>query len=233
MRYLTIAIIAILCCVSAQSQTYEIGVYAGGANFIGDVGKTNYIAPYTLVAGGIFKWNRSPRHAFRFSLLAGRLEAFDTKSDESRRQQRGYDFSTSIIEASLGLEYNFWEFDMSESWDRPATPYLYTGLNYFNHDDFALSNTSQANLNLAKTGSSWDLAIPMVVGFKAALARHWVFAIEVGARYTFTDNVDGSYPEEAESENLRFGNINNNDWYMFSGVTLTYTFGRQPCYCGF
>ncbi|MDX1317352.1 MAG: DUF6089 family protein, partial [Xanthomarina gelatinilytica] len=24
-----------------------------------------------------------------------------------------------------------------------------------------------------------------------------------------------------------------NDWYMFTGVTLTYTFGRKPCYCVF
>ncbi|MEP2335783.1 MAG: DUF6089 family protein, partial [Nonlabens ulvanivorans] len=34
-------------------------------------------------------------------------------------------------------------------------------------------------------------------------------------------------------ENVRFGNINNNDWYVFSGVTLTYAFGRKPCYCNF
>jgi hypothetical protein len=27
---------------------------------------------------------------------------------------------------------------------------------------------------------------------------------------------------------LKFGNINNNDWYVFSGLTLTYTFGENP-----
>ena len=32
-------------------------------------------------------------------------------------------------------------------------------------------------------------------------------------------------------EEFSFGNINNNDWYMFSGITLTYTFGTNPCYC--
>jgi hypothetical protein len=26
---------------------------------------------------------------------------------------------------------------------------------------------------------------------------------------------------------LQFGNINNNDWYVFSGLTLTYTFGEN------
>jgi hypothetical protein len=51
-----------------------------------------------------------------------------------------------------------------------------------------------------------------------------VLALETGARYTLTDNIDGSF-------NQKFGNINNNDWYVFTGATLTYTFGTKPCYC--
>lgn len=229
MRYLTIGIIAILYCFSAQSQTYEIGVYAGGANYIGDVGKTNYINPTSPVFGGIVKWNRSPRHSFRFSLLAGNIEGKDTESKENRRNLRGYEFESKLIEASLGLEYTFWEFDMHEG-GRPATPYLYSGLTYFNHDEFALDPNID---ELVNTGSAWNMAIPMVIGFKAAVAEHFVLAIEMGARYTFTDNLDGSVPSTEEYGNVSFGNINNNDWYMFSGLTLTYTFGRRPCYCGF
>ena len=42
-----------------------------------------------------------------------------------------------------------------------------------------------------------------------------ILALEVGARYTFTDNLDGSNPK---NDNLiKFGNINNNDWYVFQG----------------
>ena len=29
----------------------------------------------------------------------------------------------------------------------------------------------------------------------------------------------------------KFGNTNNKDWYVFTGFTLTYTFGNKPCYC--
>jgi hypothetical protein len=36
-----------------------------------------------------------------------------------------------------------------------------------------------------------------------------------------TDNIDGSF-------NQNFGNINNNDWYVFTGATLTYTLGQNP-----
>ena len=64
----------------------------------------------------------------------------------------------------------------------------------------------------------------MIVGIKSNLSPSLILALEAGARYTLTDNVDGSF-------NQNFGNINNNDWYVFSGVTLTYTFGNKPCYC--
>ena len=37
-----------------SAQTYEVGVFAGGANTIGDVGRTNYILPSGPAFGGIF-----------------------------------------------------------------------------------------------------------------------------------------------------------------------------------
>jgi hypothetical protein len=75
------------------------------------------------------------------------------------------------------------------------------------------------------------IAIPMTVGLKSTLLPNLILAFEVGARYTFTDNLDGSNPKDKNSEALQFGNINSNDWYVFSGFTLTYTFGNKPCYC--
>ena len=64
----------------------------------------------------------------------------------------------------------------------------------------------------------------MIVGIKSKITPSFVLALETGARYTLTDNIDGSFNQD-------FGNINNNDWYVFSGVTLTYTFGDKACYC--
>ncbi|MGB0377099.1 MAG: DUF6089 family protein, partial [Flavobacteriaceae bacterium] len=57
-----------------------------------------------------------------------------------------------------------------------------------------------------------------------------VMGFEVGARYALTDNLDGSDPDPSQSLN-RFGNIGNNDWYVFSGLTISFTFGDLPCYC--
>jgi hypothetical protein len=47
-----------------------------------------------------------------------------------------------------------------------------------------------------------------------------------------TDNLDGSSPSrDIGISNANFGNINNNDWFIFSGLTISFTFGDLPCYC--
>ena len=228
MRYLSTIIIALFSSLLTEAQTYEIGLYGGGTNFIGDVGNSNYIAPNAPFIGGIAKWNRSPRHAFRASVVFANLEAADSESDDPRRQQRDYEFNSSFVEASLGIEYTFWDYDLHNSFTKPATPYLYTGFTYFYHDVFRLDTSEDELVNI---GSEGNFAIPMVIGFKALVTNSIIVAAELGARYTFTNNLDGSYLGDGESSS--FGNINNNDWYMFTGLTVTYTFGRQPCYCGF
>ena len=73
------------------------------------------------------------------------------------------------------------------------------------------------------------IAIPMTAGAKYRLNQFLVLGAEIGARYTFTDNLDASNPEGSNYEAFRFGNVFSDDWYVFSGLTLTYTFGRKPC----
>ncbi len=214
----------------ASSQTYELGAYFGGSNFIGDVGKTNYIAPNSPVFGFIGKWNRTSRHSFRASVLASNIKGDDAESDDERRNERGLSFENNIIEVSGGLEFTFWEFSMYSG--QPVhTPYLYTGITYFWYDSLYRTPDNE----LKDYDAAGSFAIPMVLGYKASLGTDFVIAAEIGARYTFTDNLDGSNPKDniSNNENLRFGNINNNDWYVFTGLTLTYTFGRKPCYCNF
>lgn len=229
MRYLLTAIFILSSLFSGLSQTYEIGGFLGGSNYIGDIGKTNYIAPNDLAFGGIFKWNRSARHSFRGSLIVSSIQGDDVDSGEERRQQRGYSFNNTITELSVGLEYTFWEFSMY-SGKPQSTPYLYTGLTYFMYNALY----KRGNDVIVEYDNAGTAAIPMVVGFKTTVGSRMVLGFEIGARYTFTDNLDGSNPGgQFADQGLEFGNINSDDWYVFSGVTLTFTFGRKPCYCNF
>ncbi len=230
MRYIATIILVVTATFSLHSQTYEVGGMIGGANYIGDVGRTNYIAPNSFAFGGIFKWNRSARHSFRASVLVANIKGDDADSNQERRQQRGLSFSNTVSEVSLGMEYTFWEFSMYSG--RPAsTPYLYTGLTYFWYD--ALYKRSDDVITDYDGASA--VAIPMVVGYKTSLANRFVLGFEIGARYTFTDNLDGSNPTKGleDNQSLKFGNTNSDDWYVFTGITLTVTFGRKPCYCNF
>ncbi|TNJ41896.1 hypothetical protein KFZ70_02730 [Tamlana fucoidanivorans] len=226
MRRLTILILSILSTYFSYSQINEIGVFLGGSNFIGDVGATNYIAPNAPTLGVLYKWNASERHSWRASILYSDLIAEDIKSDDPRRQERDYYFNSNLLEISAGLEFTFMDFDL-HSGETAYTPYLYSGLTATKFDNYYFPN----GLQVSENTSSWTVGIPMVAGFKVSVINSFVLGIEIGARYTFTDEMDGSLPSKPENQQYRFGNINNNDWYVFSGITLTYTFGENPCYC--
>lgn len=213
------------CALNSNAQINELGVFLGGINYIGDVGPTNYISPNEPAFGIIYKWNRSPRHAYRFSYYQGNIASKDIDSEVPSRELRGNSFKNNIKEFSAGLEFNFLEFDLHSN-EKTTTPYVFTGINYFIYNEiFILNNKSHLDYRHS------TFAIPMIVGLKTRLINNLIIGIEVGARYTFTDNLDGSNPINENLETLKFGNLNSKDWYVFSGFTLTYTFGKNPCFC--
>jgi len=231
MRYLTILVMIFIINNFTYSQTHEIGGFVGGSNFIGDIGSTKYISPNQLAIGGIYKWNRSPRHSFRFSAIYSTLEGVDGKSDDARRQQREYSFNMSIIELSLGIEFNFLEFDLHEDdGSTKSSPYLYSGISYFSLDNYFFNSSG---VIVDENTTSHVFSIPIILGYKTTFTDKIIGAFEIGARYSFSDEIDGSVPDSNELEVFSFGNVNNNDWYVFTGLTLTVTFGRKPCDCFF
>lgn len=229
MKRFIIILITMFATQTTTSQIYEVGVFLGGSNFIGDVGATNYINPNELVIGGILKWNRSPRHSFRATLTYGNLRGVDRESSDNRRIARDYSFENSILEFSAGMEFNFFDFDLHITGNK-TTPYLFTGISAAHHDNYYWD--AGGNYRSENT-SSFAWGIPMVIGVKTTITNHIILAAEVGARYTFSDELDGSVPDAPQLSQFSFGNTSSNDWYVFTGVTLTYTFGQRPCYCAF
>ena len=221
---ISIAVLFLLITGLARAQTYEVGLFVGGANNIGDIGSMNYIAPSGPAFGALFKWNKSKRYAWRGHVIYGSFTADDAKSNMRSREQRDLSMEQSIMEFSAGLEFNFVEYNLHKL--GPAfTPYLYTGLTYFRYDYNYFDAGRLIDLN-QRDGS---IAIPMTAGAKIRLNQFLILGAEIGARYTFTDNLDASNPEGLPIEVQQLGNIFSDDWYVFSGITLTYTFGRKPC----
>ncbi|MGB0455796.1 MAG: DUF6089 family protein [Flavobacteriaceae bacterium] len=228
MKTLYFSLIFILSTNLGISQIYEIGIIGGGTNVIGDVGSTTFVAPKKLAIGGIIRWNRSPRHSYRASVIYTTLFGNDNLSSDPKREIRGYYFNARSLEVSAGMEFTFLDFDLHRR-SFNFSPYLYTGVSMLNHPNFYYAN----NVLVSEKTRSNAYGIPIALGVKVTLTDHIIFGMEVAARYTFSDELDGSVPDTKELKKLRFGNINNTDWYVFSGITLTYTFGRNPCFCNY
>lgn len=105
---------------------------------------------------------------------------------------------------------------------------------------------------IGKPEKKTSFTMPFGAGYKYKYRRSFVISAEVGFRYTTTDNLDHSFANESDftfnnepgineadldqlNSNIiksrQVGNMSNYDWYVFTGLTLTYTFGRPPCYC--
>ena len=220
-----VLIFSVLMLQSAKAQIHEFGVFLGGSNYIGDIGATDYISPNNLAYGLLYKWNKSPRHTWRFSYIQSQISGDDAKSDNLVKQKRDLKFTNDIKEFSAGLEFDFVDFNLHDN-EIKMTPYIYSGLTVFTYsENFFIGNKLKSG---ATTGQA---AIPMVFGIKTNFIENFILGLEVGARYTFTDNLDGTNPKNDNLSTLRFGNQHSNDWYVFTGATLTYTFGNKPCYC--
>ena len=83
--------------------------------------------------------------------------------------------------------------------------------------------------NIAKSdGKSMNIGIPFGVGVKFNLGQYWVIAGEVRPQVTFSDNLDGSNPKK-KPEAKQFSTSLSTDWLVFTGISITYSFGRLPC----
>ena len=151
----------------AHAQYREVGLFLGGTNYIGEVGKTTFVEPSlkSTSATLFYKSNFSPRFAFRFELGLSSIRGIDALSPEPLRKERANRFTNSINHTSAILEVNYFEMDLSDfknSW----SPYLFAGLSYLKFRDLYYPiSESVANFQ----NNDFSFAIPMGVGVKTRL----------------------------------------------------------------
>ena len=260
------------------AQRHEVGIFAGGANVIGDIGRSNYINPMPvsydsdkitdklpIALGLIYRFNFNPHMGVRFNAIYGKVIGNDAVAPERYKQERGYAYKNNILEGSLLFEYNF--FDINNENAAKHSPYIFAGIGAFMYDSnhYTVTNSFARNANgvivqpqtvqseiSSKSEKESSFTFPVGAGYKIKYKHNWVISAEVGFRYTSTDNLDYSFsnykdftfidepgidPAESSIRNSsavrsrQVGNTSNHDWYVFTGLTLTYTFGRPPCYC--
>ena len=226
MKKFILAYLFLLFSAFSFAQINEIGAFLGGSNYIGDIGKTTYIWPNNYAFGGVYKWNMHPHFSIRGTYTYAKISADDTKSNNSFRKNRGLAFSNTLHELAVGLEYHFFKYNLSKI-GYTQTPYI-------------IVEGAVANYATLNNGRTFNFTMPFGIGYKMKLAPNVGIAIETSFRYTFKDDIDG-YPTYLNVDidgnpidpngNIQI-NPNDNDWYVFTGITIVYAFGREGCYVG-
>ncbi|WP_442267561.1 DUF6089 family protein [Tenacibaculum sp. ZS6-P6] len=218
-RYILTLLVTCISSISF-SQIHEIGFFLGGSNLIGDVGATNYVLPNQLAGGLVYKYNLNPRIALRGNYNYIPVIGVDADSDNLFRQQRGYSTSNTVHELAIGLEFNFFDYNIRIR-EQSFTPYILAQVAGNNYQ----TPKRQEGTNILLT-NKFSYAIPLGVGIKGRISDHLAYGLEVAVRLTFDDDIDyttNSIPS------LDFGG-NGNDFYTFTGFSIVYTFGRPACY---
>ena len=223
MKKLVILITFICVTTTSRSQIHEIGVLIGGSNYIGDIGSVYYVInPNNIMGGFIYKWNKNPRVAFRGSFTYSKISANDKNASNIARVNRNIHFNNSIKELAVGLEFSFFKYNIDD-YRQTHTPYLLLEIAAYNYN-VVEDESPSGNYNYV---SKTSFALPFGLGYKTKLIHDFAISFEARARYTFNDQLDYN---NQNINSLTFGNPNSNDWYIFTGISIVYTFGRPPCY---
>ena len=217
------------------SQDNEIGIFAGGSNYIGDVGPTTYISPFSYnastnyVGGVIFRKNFNERISARAKLNYSKIGSSDNwPQTVDYRKERGKYFKNRLVEVGVGIDFNFFEFDVYES-TLQMTPYISTGISFFEYDSLKYDKSESM---ATQYGDASSISIPVTLGYKIKPLKDFIIAFEITANHSFTDNLDGSRPDKKFLISTDyFGSTLSKDWYVFSGISITYLFGKKKCYC--
>ncbi len=215
------------------AQQYEFGIGAGGGNYIGDIGKEYYFMPNKAGGQIFFKRTVNPWFSTRLNVQYFDVFAGDFEAESLGRQKRAMFIDGGIMQFSAGIEYNFLPRNpyIPTPRGQRLTPYMFTGLgvsSYFG----TLYKGDDAVVDYNGT----TLQIPMVLGIKYKLSRHFLISIETSAHYYFSDNLDGTefyYGDQRKNDKYMrtpSTNLNSNDWFTFTSFSLIYTFGDLQCY---
>ena len=202
-------LICILLCASflGFSQKHEVGLSLGATNYKGDFTNDNFeVKNYRPAALLFYKNNITPAFGLRYHLLAGLITANDAKSYDPVYQKRGLSFNKPLFEGALQLEYNFLNYRSATNrfkW----TPYFLGGI----------------GVTYVPEGNLIQPCIPIGVGIRFIVKENWNIGLEAAARKLFTDMLDGV------DGGVYAGNGNTMDWYMYNGITISYTFYDVYC----
>ena len=186
----------------------EIGVGAGTVSYEGDFNGS--ILSNNQAAGGLVaKYRFNPRMALGLDVTYGKLKgsSADVTTWYPALRDSVASFSTTLVDAGLRFEYNFWPYGTGREYfgARRFTPYVAIGLGL---------TCAKAPSGTVVTGN-----LPIGVGVKYKVATRLNVALEWAMHFSLSDKLDGTDdPYGIDSS----GMFKNTDSYSMLRLSLTY-----------
>jgi hypothetical protein len=201
------------------AQYLELGLSAGGANYLGDLSDNSrklYLENTGFHAAVFGRYHVSPLTALKLQLGYASVSGDDALSANEETRLRNLSFQTGLMEFSLTAELNLPGYD-PYNLNQPLSPYLFAGIAGFSFQPSAtyqgeryrlavLGTEGQGRADRPAPYATTAFAIPMGLGLKFAAADKLNIGLELGARLTFTDYLDDvggtymSYPDLLASQ---------------------------------
>ena len=191
-----------------NAQRNEVGIFLGTSYYLGDLNPSKQFFLAKPAGGIIYRYTISSHWNLKFNGLLGSIQGADSLSKAN--VQRNLSFKSSLLEASMQLEYNFLPYITGGKGINNITPYIFTGLAIFHFNPMAEydgvwyalqpvgtegQRTAESTL---KPYALTQVSIPFGLGVKYSLGNKICIGAEWAMRKTFTgyiDDVSGTYDD--------------------------------------
>jgi hypothetical protein len=202
--------ILFLTCLKTEIHAQQLGlqINAGLMNYGGDLQTKVYTFNEAELTAGANLLYQVNNFVLRAGFTYGSIQGDDKKIQQFAH--RNLNFKSTITEASLCLEYDFFSADK----DRKLIPYIFAGIGVYHYNPYTSYNSQKVYLQpLGTEGeglsiyphrkiySLTNLEDPFGVGVKYKLLSNLLIGIEFNSRYLYTDYLDDvsrTYPDENE-----------------------------------
>lgn len=234
----------------AAGQDFEVGPYVGGAYYLGDLNPGGHFKSPQLAYGIIARYNLDMRWAVKLNAFRGKVKG--NSSQSTYLPDRQLSFESNVTDISGVIEFNFIPY-FTGSQRHKITPYIYAGVGVFFFNPMnggtELRPLGTEGQNEGYEGrkpySLTSVNIPFGIGMKLSAGKRLGFTVFWEMHKTFSDYLDDvsttyylygpeinpdspeeylSDPSMSKEPGMQRGNSRDNDWYSFSGLTITYKF---------
>jgi hypothetical protein len=193
----------------------EIGIFGGGAYYMGDINPERHFYSPQLAIGGLFRQNFNSRYALKLRIANAKLRGHDKDFNNEYQQIRDFPVQTNLTDFSLHLEFNFLPLEPG-SQKKFWSPYVAGGIGAF-----LLFNEAE---------TVYKFSVPFGLGVKISPLERMTIGIEWTMHKTFYDKIDGLqdfYTDEYEGRyryKQKSFSKGHNDYYSIAGLYITYKF---------